>query len=152
MNAKFRKIIEQWMTEITIIICLIIFRFLIGYLKIEFSGSLCENLISSANNISSIIIGFMGVLIGVLFTDSESRTIRGLITYRGKDLKRYILQPVLLGIIVIILGCIIMIIVDNEKYITLKEPLLMVWASLLMGLLISSWRIIRVIVCLVIKK
>lgn len=152
MNRKCREKIEKWIPEITMGLCWGLFTLLFYNFNIEISQKTYENLISTSNNISSILIGFMGVLVGVLFTNNQKKIIEGFITYRKKDLKKFIIQPVVLGIVVILLGCILMIIIDNKEYINLREPLFKIWASLLIGLLVSSARIIRVIFCAVLTN
>lgn len=121
------------------------------FLKLDLHINTIEFIVSSANTISSILIGFTGVLVGILFS-YNSKIMTGIKRYRSQDLQKFILEPIKLGLLVIILGCLLYYLKSSNYLTNFITILFILLISLVVGLLLSTWRIINILTLLIINS
>lgn len=116
--------------------------------KINNSNSL-EKILDSTVTFSSITVGFVGALLGILFSIRNTEVIDLLFKSREKDtLKKYFKQNIISGIILVIVSMALYvkddidsIITINVKNIRLSSIFFIIWGFLLFYMLTSTYRI-----------
>ena len=92
MKAKILKFIESWLPLFVGLICAGVSLYI--YQKINLFDDNFDKLLDAIINFDSITIGFIGVLLGVLFSIRNTTLIEILFKHRTRDLlKKYFLLP-----------------------------------------------------------
>lgn len=132
---------------------------IILYFKLNFSLIFKEfnNLLNGTITFSSIIIGFIGVLLGILLSIKDSEIVQEI--YR--DTKREILigyfkSSLISGTILVALSCVLYY-VDDMKQIhifhdkSLAEISVLAWFAIYIFFILSSYRIINIMMRIILK-
>lgn len=122
--------------------------------KVVAIGDGLWNIINSIIVFTSIIVGFLGVLLGILFSLRNQYTINILFKNKTKDiLRRYFIAPMITGVLSVFTGCLLFVNVgldsmfDNVCYreLTMSDIALCLWIFLTTYMITSAYRIISII-------
>ncbi len=145
------------------IIFSIILAIITTWLFIKYPIELGREIESVINNLIvfvSIIIGFLGVLLGVLLSLKNEKIIVLLFELREKDvLKHYFITPLISGSVSVLLGCVLFFrkIIDdctNDIYgnLSVSECSVIIWLFLLSITIFSSYRLVDIMFELIFSK
>lgn len=102
-------------------------------------GNEIDNIINAVITFASIIVGFLGVFIGILFGMGTSESISLLLEKESGRVKRYFIEPLISGMLVILFGTLLYV---REK-ISFADIITALWTGLIIYLIASSFRIIN---------
>lgn len=148
--ASMEKLYPAICALISFIICIV-------YLNIfgAPSGIDLNNILNAIITFASIIVGFIGVLLGLVFSISNSEIIIKMFQYTEKDvLKHYFMTALISGVLLICVSVLLYLknifssIIISSK-ITLFSLLAVLWVAIIIYMLLSSWRIINIIMHIV---
>ncbi len=115
-----------------------------------------NNILNSTITFSSIIVGFVGVLLAILFSIKNTDTIKLLFKHKAKDrLKLYFLSTIVSGVILVMLSLIVFAlnldqILPIECNDVSKEVIvLLLWGFMFTHMLASGYRIINIVVYII---
>ena len=130
------------------IICGIVAGISVIWIKFSFdiAKSSAEKVLDATITFSSILVGFVGVLLGILFSIRHSETVSLLFESKNKEvLKGYFKRTIISGLLLVFASLFSYVnscIIDN---VLAKKALYAVWGFLLMYTLTSTYRIIHII-------
>lgn len=107
-------------------------------------GSTFDKILDSTIVFSSIIVGFTGVLMGILFSISEKKLMRRFFSTRARKLlKAYFARNIISGMLLVVSSMLLYM----RDYMTFETKLIIsyVWSVLLIYVFCSAYRIIAII-------
>ncbi len=118
-----------------------------GVLVYNISQEAFDKVLESTITLSSILIGFVGVLLGILFTVKDTEAISSLFKSKKKFvLKKYFKYNIIFGMLLVLLSLLLYIVeVMDDLSITVKYGVYGFWGFLLLYTLSSTFRIINII-------
>lgn len=151
MKDKTLSLIEMYYPLCFGIICFIMSIFISKKIELNLNVEEYDKVLDSVINSTSIIIGFIGVLIGILFSIRNSELVDKLFKHKSRDkLKKYFVESFISGVILVTLSIIMYL---REKLVIgnfdLSNPLFDLWIGFIVYTLLCSYRIISVIIFIV---
>lgn len=122
------------------------------FFNFTFPADPYDKILDAIINFSSIIIGFMGVLIGILFSLRDSKVVSLLFKYnKERQLKRYFLESICVGIALLLFS---MILYLREQYPihSMAAYLIDIWCGLLFYSAACHYRIISLMIKIIFIK
>lgn len=139
-NKKF----YTWIERNGPICAAAVFAIIAGYVRYRFSlGEGFNKILDSTVVFASIMVGFIGVLMGVLFSIRDAELIKLFFESRGvRILKRYFRDNIISSILLVILSITMYL---REYLLFFDWPVYIGWSCLLAFTLFSAIRIIHII-------
>lgn len=147
MKDKINAFIEVWLPLILLPISLLL------YIEIDKKFNICiaydiyVKILDSMITFISIVLGFVGVLIGILFSIRNTHLVKQLFRYKSREkLKRFFNEALLSGLIFILIS--IVMYMKNEFTIT-KYFMPSLWVGFLSYTIACDIRIINIVMNIV---
>ncbi len=143
--------IEKWIP-----IILGIIAFFIIYKNDKFNLNIStdtfDKLLDSIINFTSILIGFIGVLLGILFSIKNEDLVIKLFNHRSREkLKQYFVEAFIAGLFLISVSIVLYIRVDI-CILNINTLLYSLWGGLIIYTILCGIRIIRIMILIVFNK
>ncbi|MCI8520598.1 MAG: hypothetical protein HFE51_10495 [Clostridia bacterium] len=154
MKKKILKVMEIYCPISIGIICFIISVFTIGKINVNVCTDTFDKVLDSVINFTSIIIGFIGVLIGILFSIRNSKLVKRLFKHKSREkLKQYFIESFVSGAFLIVLS-IIMYLRQNLIFgeYDLYTIIFNLWIGFTVYTALSSYRIISIMIVIVFNE
>lgn len=139
--------------HLPITLAVITFFLLIFFFHIDIDVYL-DNLLSNVITFSSIIIGFVGVLLAVLFSLRATNTVELLFkNKKQEDLKRYFTRSIASGVFVVCISICLylrkMFYIYIIKDITITRVLGAMWGATIVYLILATYILLDIIMCVI---
>jgi len=109
-----------------------------------------ENVLDGSITFSSIIVGFLGALLGILVSIKDSEIVKAIFATTEKyTLKYYFYETFIIGVLVVLLSCTMHVVREYHSVLTLG--LFYAWMLFTVWFLPSSFRIISVLMSVFFK-
>lgn len=150
-NSFFKKLSIEKHLPISLAIMTFILLVLCVHINIE---KYLDNLISTTITFSSIIVGFVGVLLAVLFSLRATITVEALFRNRKQgELKRFFKRCIISGVLVVCISIVLYLrdmlnihIVWNITVVGLIEAF---WGATIVYLLVATYILLDIIMCII---
>lgn len=145
LDALKEQYLPLILTIIVIVLCLVIS----GLYNFDFSDPAYDKILDATINCTSILIGFVGVLIGVLFSIRYSKLIVTLFK-QGADvkLKQYFLKSIISGVMLVVISAFLYLRYIQPINIAIRY-LVTIWCGLLVYSGACYYRIIKLMIQIV---
>ena len=132
-------------------ICCIISIFIFKKVNVNLDVDEFDKVLDSVINFTSIVIGFIGVLIGILFSIRNSVLVDKLFKHKSREkLKKYFVESFISGVLLIVLSIIMYLrknLIIGECDLSVK--LFNLWVGFIAYTLLCSYRIISIMILIV---
>lgn len=156
MNMKraidIKALKEQYMPIVLFCVVTIASIIVAHYFDFTSYNDVFDNILDATINFNSIIIGFVGVLIGILFSLRDSHIVSLLFKHnKEQQLKRYFLEAIISGVVLLLFSAVL--------YLRAVYPMNMIvsyivsiWCGLLVYSGASYYRIIQLMIKIIFIK
>lgn len=101
-----------------------------------------DKVLEGTTNFSSILLGFLGALLGILLSIKDSDIVRYIFDQKGSSwLKFYFNESFIFGLIVVILSAVMQVFIDESS--SFAKVLFLSWIFSLTYFMYSTFRIVR---------
>lgn len=108
-----------------------------------------EKLLDSIITFSSIILGFIGVLLGILITIKDTKIMKGIYENNYQNsLKNYFYESIFFGFIVVVISTVMYLSIDYQY----KIFVFYIWLFVISMFLLSSFRLITTLMEILFKS
>lgn len=106
-----------------------------------------DKVLDGAINFSSIVLGFLGALLGILLSIKDSEIVKAIFRNNGKSLlKYYFNESFITGLLVVILSSIMHIVRKDKGDPTLLADIMFyVWVTIVVFFIFSTYRIVNIL-------
>lgn len=145
-------LIEKWYPRILGSLTFIVTIYMNNKININITTGTFDKILDSIINFTSILIGFIGVLIGILFSIKDEVLVVKLFNHKSKEkLKQYFIESFISGIFLILMSIVLYLLIDISA-LNINYLLSSIWGGLITYTMCCSHRIIRIMILIVFNK
>ncbi|MBW7636524.1 hypothetical protein K1I48_24215 [Bacillus licheniformis] len=127
-----------------------IFLSLFYLFKIDHHLNNFDKVLEGATNFSSILLGFLGALLGILLSIKDSEIVKTIFSQKGTLwLKYYFYESFVTGLSVVILSSIMHIFIDDKT--AIAKILFYIWFFCVVFFIFSTYRIVNILMTVFFK-
>lgn len=143
---------ERYLPIVLCVFFAVVYIVLSQWIHFDFKDAAYDKILDATINFTSIIIGFIGVLIGIIFSIRDSGIVNYLLSKNGdKKLKRYFLSAIAAGIALIVISTILYL--RNEIFIdSVLRIFIAIWCGCMVYSIACYWRIISIMIQIIFLK
>lgn len=146
MKNKVFAFFEKWIPFAALIVITIVHRYIDTKYNIIITNETYDKILDAMITFFSIMLGFVGVLIGILFSIRNTKLVKMLFAHKSREkLKWYFSEAFLSGFLFIILS--VLMYAKNE--VIFMNELVSFWVGLILYSLLCNCRIIKIIMNIV---
>lgn len=146
VKNKSYAFIEKWMPFIMLIVVTTLYAYIDKKCSFVITSETYDKILDSMITFVSVVLGFVGVLIGILFSIRNTKLVKMLFEHKSREkLQWYFTESFLSGVIFILLS--IAMYAKNE--IMVMNKLVSLWVGFIAYTLLCNCRIIKIIMYIV---